>query len=123
MKVSFEAVLIGVRDILKSKPFYENVFGVTFDEVRPPFSNFYLNGIEFMVEENTSEREDNWSERYIGRDMGVCLQTENIHAFLEEVVVHGGTIIKEPIKKPWGSLEGKFSDLDGNVFIIEQEVE
>ncbi len=122
MKVSFEAVLIGVRDILKSKAFYENVLGVIFDEVRPPFSNFYLDGIEFMVEENISEREENWPERYIGRDMGVCLQTENMDAFLQGVVTHGGTIVKDPIQKPWGSLEGKFADLDGNIFIIEQEV-
>jgi len=120
MKVLFTSVLIGVRDILKSKVFYENVIGVTFDEVRPPFSNFYLNGIEFMVEENTSEREENWSEKYIGRDMGICLQVEDINKFLEEVVTHGGTIIQEPIKKAWGSSEGKFADPDGNIFIIEQ---
>ncbi len=122
MKVSFESVLIGVQDILKSKPFYENVFGVTFDEVRPPFSDFYLNGIEFMVEENAPEREGGWAERYIGRNMGVCLQTENIEMFLQEVAAHGGAIVKEPVQKPWGTLEAKFADLDGNIFIIEQEV-
>jgi predicted enzyme related to lactoylglutathione lyase len=121
MKVSFEAVLIGVRDILKSKAFYESVLGVTFDEVRPPFSNFYLNGIEFLVEENTPEREDGWAERYIGRDMGVCLKIEDIHIFLQGVIAHGGTVIKEPAKKPWGTLEAKFADIDGNIFIIEQK--
>ena len=122
MKVTFSAVLIGVQDILKSKAFYENILGVTFDEVRPPFSNFYLNGIEFMVEENTPEREEGWSEKYIGRDMGVCLQTEDINKFLGEVVDYGGTVVKEPTKKPWGSIEGKFADLDGNIFIIEQNL-
>jgi predicted enzyme related to lactoylglutathione lyase len=120
MKVTFSSVLIGVKDILKSKVFYENVFGVTFDEVRPPFSNFYLNGIEFMVEEHSPERSNDWTKRYVGREMGVCLQTENINLYFEEVVVYGGTIIKEAIKKPWGSIEGKFTDLDGNIFIIEQ---
>ncbi len=122
MNVRFGAVLIGVRDILKSRPFYENVFGVTFDEVRPPFSNFYLNGIEFTVEENSIEREDGWSEKYIGRDLGICLQTENVDEFLKKVSSHGGLIVKEVVKKPWGSLEAKFADIDGNVFIIEQEV-
>jgi predicted enzyme related to lactoylglutathione lyase len=122
MKILFTSVLIGVRDILKSKVFYENVFSVTFDEVRPPFSNFYLNSIEFMVEENTPEREEGWSERYIGRETGICLQVEDINKFLEEVVTHGGTIIQEPITKPWGSIEGKFADLDRNIFIIEQNL-
>ena len=119
MKVSFGAVLIGVRDILKSKAFYENVLGVTFDEVRPPFSNFYLNGIEFLVEENTPEREDGWGERYVGRDMGVCLQAENVDMFLQGVSIHGGAVIKEPAQKPWGTLEAKFADIDGNIFIID----
>ncbi len=121
MKVSFSAVLIGVKDIIKSKDFYENILGVTFDEVRPPFSNFYLGGIEFMVEENTPEREAGWAEKYIGRDMGICLQVENIDEFLKEVVSHGGSLVKEVTKKPWGSLEGKFADIDGNIFIIEQD--
>lgn len=123
MKVNFTAVLIGVRDILKSKLFYESIFGVAFEEVRPPFSNFYLNSIEFMVEENSPEREDGWAERYIGRNMGICLQTENMDTFLQGVIAHGGSIVKDPTRKPWGSLEGKFADLDGNIFIIEQEVE
>jgi predicted enzyme related to lactoylglutathione lyase len=122
MNVSFNGVLIGVKDILKSKFFYENVLRVTFDEVRPPFSNFYLNGIEFMVEENSPERSKDWDKRYIGRDMGICLQTENIVEFLQSVTAHDGTIIKEPVKKPWGSIEGKFADPDGNIFIIEQNL-
>jgi predicted enzyme related to lactoylglutathione lyase len=123
MEVIFSAVLIGVRNILKSKSFYENVLGVTFDEVRPPFSNFYLNNVEFMVEEYTEGREEGWAERYIGRDMGICFQTENIEEFLQKVLEQGGSIVKESIKKPWGMLEAKFADMDGNVFIIEQEIE
>lgn len=122
MKVSFSAILIGVKDIMKSKDFYEKMLGVTFDEVRPPFSNFYLNGIEFMVEENTAEREDGWSQKYIGRDMGICFQVENMDEFLKDVVSHGGAIVTGVIKKPWGSLEAKFADIDGNIFIIEQNI-
>jgi predicted enzyme related to lactoylglutathione lyase len=54
--------------------------------------------------------------------MGICLQTENIVEFLQSVTAHDGTIIKEPVKKPWGSIEGKFADPDGNIFIIEQNL-
>ena len=122
MEINFTSVLIGVRDILKSKPFYENVFGVTFDEVRPPFSNFYLNDIEFMVEEDAEGREEGWAGRYIGRNMGICIQTENIEEFLQKITEQGGSVVKDPIKKPWGTLEAKFADIDGNVFIVEQEI-
>ena len=96
MKVSFGAVLIGVRDILKSKPFYENVFDVVFDEVRPPFSSFSLNGIEFQIEENTPNRG-------------------------EKVREQGGTHT-EVVEHPWGYREAHFTDLDGNDFIVEQEI-
>ncbi len=122
MKVNFNAVLIGVKDILKSKVFYEKVFSVTFDEIRPPFSNFYLNGIEFMVEENTEFREKGWVEKYVGREVGVCLQVENLELFLKSVIDNNGKIIQEPKEKPWGTIESKFSDPDGNTFIVEQNL-
>jgi predicted enzyme related to lactoylglutathione lyase len=122
MKTSFNAVLIGVSDILKSKVFYENIFGVIFDEVRPPFSNFYLNGIEFMIEENTENREEGWSEKYIGRETGICLQVGNLELFLKLIIDNNGKIIKEPKEEPWGTIESKFADPDGNIFIIEQNL-
>lgn len=120
MKVSFSAVLIGVRDVLKSKPFYENVFGVTFDEVRPPFSCFILNGIEFQLEENSPDRSENWEQKYLGGSKGFCFETDNIHLFLEKVVENGGSVT-EVENLPWGYIEAHFTDLDGNDFIIEQK--
>jgi predicted enzyme related to lactoylglutathione lyase len=122
MKVNFNAVLIGVKNILKSKVFYENVFGIVFDEVRPPFSNFYLNGIEFMVEEDTDNREEGWAEKYIGRETGICLEVDNLELFLKLVIDNNGKIIQESKEKPWGTIESKFSDPYGNIFIIEQNL-
>ena len=120
MKVTFSAVLIGVRDILKSQPFYENVFGVTFDEVRPPFSSFMLNGIEFQIEELSVDRSDKWSERYVGTPKGFCFETNDINEFLKRVVDNGGAITSAVKDLPWGYREARFTDLDGNDFIIEQ---
>ncbi len=121
MKVSFGAVLIGVRDILKSKPFYENVFDVVFDEVRPPFSSFSLNGIEFQIEENTPNRGEGWDKKYIGTPKGFCFETDNLEIFLEKVREQGGTHT-EVVEHPWGYREAHFTDLDGNDFIVEQEI-
>lgn len=122
MKVSFGAVLIGVRDILKSQPFYENVFGVTFDEVRPPFSSLMLNGIEFQIEENSESRSRGWAEKYLGTVKGFCFETDDIEKFLKLVVDNGGTVVTELYDHPWGYREASFADLDGNTFIIEQEI-
>ena len=121
MKVGFSAVLIGVTDILKSKPFYENVFGITFDEVRPHFSSFTMNGIEFQLEENSKDRSEGWEKRYLGGSKGFCFETDNLEEFLERVIQNGGTYTEITIH-PWGYREAHFIDLDGNDFIVEQEM-
>ena len=122
MKVDFGAVLIGVRDILKSKPFYENVFGVMFDEVRPPFSSFTMNGIEFQLEENIPERSEGWEQKYIGTPKGFCFETDDLEGFLKRVTENGGTHT-EVTQHPWGYKDAHFTDVDGNDFIVEQKIE
>lgn len=122
MNVSFNAVLIGVKDILKSKVFYENVLGVTFDEVRPPFSCFSMKGIEFMIEENTPERGEGWAKSYVGTPKGFCFETDDIEGFLKVVTENGGSICEPITETNWNSRETKFTDIDGNIFIIEQNL-
>ncbi len=122
MKVILGAVLIGVKDIMKSKVFYENVFGITFDEVRPPFSAFTLNGIEFQIEENTPERGVDWDKKYLGTPKGFCFETDNIEEFLSLVEQNGGNISQPLQELPWGYREAHFTDIDGNDFIIEQKL-
>jgi predicted enzyme related to lactoylglutathione lyase len=122
MNITFESVLIGVKSIEKAKPFYESVFGITFDEVRPPFSCFTMNGIEFDVEENSSERSPDWEKNYIGTLKPFSFKVDSVDDFLVLVTTHGGTIAQEPSVKPWGWKEAKFTDLDGNIFLVEEEV-
>jgi len=122
MKIKLNSILIGVSDIMKAKPFYEKVFGVEFSEVRPPFSCFTMNGIEFNIEEISPERAPGWAEKYIGTDKPISFEVDDTDAFLKVVVENGGKIISNPIERPWGWKDGEFADLDGNVFIIEQEL-
>ena len=122
MKVNLNSLLIGVSSIERSKPFYENVFEVKFDEVRPPFSCFSMNGIEFDIEENSPERSSDWLQKHLGTPKPISFKVENIDDFLSLVLKNNGTVIKEPVVKPWGWREASFADLDGNIFIVEQEV-
>jgi len=122
MNISFSSVLIGVRSIAKAKPFYEQVFGVNFDEVRPPFSCFTMNGIEFDVEEHSSERSPGWEKNYIGVLKPITFAVESVDDFLQHVVKCGGAVVEEPSNKPWGYREAKFADLDGNVFLVEEKL-
>lgn len=50
--VTVSSVLIGVSDLHKARPFYEAIFGMTFDEFRPPFASARLGTLEFTIEEN-----------------------------------------------------------------------
>ncbi|MDB5258973.1 MAG: Glyoxalase/bleomycin resistance protein/dioxygenase [Candidatus Taylorbacteria bacterium] len=123
MKISLNSILIGVSDIRKAVPFYEAVFGVKFTEVRPPFSCFTMNDIEFNVEEISPERPSGWSQKYLGTAKPIGLEVENADEFLKLVVTNGGKIISPASDKSWGWREAEFSDPDGNTFIIEQKIE
>lgn len=122
MKVSLNSILIGVSSIIKAKPFYENVFGAEFTEVRRPFSCFTMNGIEFNIEENSPERSAQWTEKYLGTVKPVSFEVEDIEAFLKLVSENRGKITSPIIDRSWGWREAEFADLDGNSFIVEQEI-
>lgn len=120
LKVS--SILIGVSDLNKARPFYEDVFGMKFDEFRPPFASANLGGVEFNIEENASYRSSDWSKLYIGGRKQVSFQADDLDSFLKQAELSGAKIIKEAETKPWGWKEAIITDPDGNEFIIEQEV-
>ncbi|MDD5050873.1 MAG: VOC family protein [Candidatus Pacebacteria bacterium] len=120
LKVS--SILIGVSDLNKARPFFENVFGMKFDEFRPPFASATLGDIEFNIEENASYRSPDWSKLYIGGRKQVSFQSDDLDSFLKQASSFGAKIMKEAEMKPWGWKEAIIADPDGNEFIIEQEV-
>ncbi len=122
MMISFSNILIGVRDLQKAKPFYEELLGVEFAEFRPPFASFYLDGIEFNLEEDAPERDERWAEMYIGGRKPFALKVDGLREFLKQVEANGGRVVKEYEEKSWGWAEAVIADLDGNEFIVEEEI-
>ncbi len=120
--IKLSSLLIGVSDLNKARPFYEQVFGVTFDEFRPPFASFILGGVEFNVEENTPTRSANWAEYHIGTRKQFSFQVDDLEVFLIQAKQAGATIVQQPELKPWGWKEAIIADPDQNEFLIEQEV-
>lgn len=114
------SILIWVSDIFKSQVFYEQLLWVTFDEVRPPFSCFTLNGIEFDIEENADYRAEDRAKNYLGGVKQVSFETDNIEDFLQKVETLWGSIKAEIKQVPRGYKEAKFADPDWNIFNIEQ---
>ena len=120
-KVTFGTILIGVSDLNKARPFYESVFGLVFDEFRPPFASATLGDVEFNIEENADYRASDWAQKNIGTRKSCTFQVEDIFAFMKDATASGATIVKEPIKQKWGWYDGVIADEDGNEFVIEQE--
>jgi predicted enzyme related to lactoylglutathione lyase len=123
MKTKVGVLLIGVSHLNKSKNFYEQVFGIETIELRPPFMQGKLGNIEFNIEENDEHRHANWAEKNIGGRKSFTFQVEDIYTFLENVKEAGGTVLEEPIKREWGWYDAVIADLDGNEFVIEQEID
>lgn len=120
LKVS--SVLIGVASLERAKLFYQKVFGVTFDEFRPPFASFMLCNLEFNLEEDTATRTADWSKLYIGGRKNISFETDDLSSFLVLASNNGATIVQQPKIRPWGLREAIFSDLDGNEFVVEQKI-
>ncbi len=119
LKVS--SILIGVSNLNKSKPFYENVLGMKFEEFRPPFASATLDGVEFNIEENASYRSSDWEKLNIGGRKQVSFHADDLESFLKKAESLGAKIVSGIETKPWGWKEAIIADPDGNEFIIEQE--
>ncbi len=119
--IKVSSILIGVSNLEKSKPFYENVFGMKFEEFRPPFASAMVNDIEFNIEENAPYRSTDWANIYIGGRKHVSFETDDLISFLERAEHCGAKIIKNIEQTPWGWKEAIIADFDGNEFIVEQE--
>ncbi|MEK7645401.1 MAG: VOC family protein [Patescibacteria group bacterium] len=120
-KVTFSTILIGVSDLNKARPFYEKVFGLKFDEFRPPFASATLGDIEFNIEENADYRSPDWAQKNIGTRKSCTFRVEDIFVFMKDAVTLGATVVHGPMKQHWGWYDGVIADSDGNEFVIEQE--
>lgn len=115
-------ILIGVKDLNKANDFYTTAFGMIVEDFRPPFMEGRLgDGLIFNIEEDTEDRDEKWAERNIGTYKNSVLSVNNIDQFIQNVKRAGGSVAKEPVQMPWGYIEAHITDLDGNIFVVEQE--
>ncbi len=115
-------VLIGVKDLNKSKVFFENVFGLVFLEFRPPYAHAKLGALDFNIEEDTNYREVGWVVKNIGTRKNLSFKILDIENFKKIVLNNGGKIYADIALKNWGYKELIIQDLDDNEFIIEEKV-
>ena len=119
--IKVSSILIGVTDLHRSRAFYEQVFGMRFEEFRPPFASALLGDVEFNIEENAPYRSENWARNYIGGRKQVSFQVDDLKGFLEKASGFGARVVQSIEEKSWGWSEAVVADFDGNEFIVEQE--
>lgn len=115
-------MLIGVSDLNKARPFYENVFKMEIVDFRPPFMQGRLGNIEFNIEENATYRTSDWATKNIGTRKSFTFEVSNIFEFLEKAEKNGARVIEEAKKQEWGWYDAVIADSDRNEFVIEQEI-
>jgi lactoylglutathione lyase len=121
MKVKLGPIIIGVKSIENAKPFYLNVFGIQIKKQSENYLSAFLGSTHIEIEEDSPNRFPFWAERNIGTYKNSEFVVSNMREFLEAVKSNGGTVVNEPVTRPWGSLGAEIADPDGNIFLISQE--
>ena len=115
-------ICLGVKDIVKSRVFYEGLGFVTPSREENPAVVFFENGgtrLELYPLDLLAEDIDAQSPPPVGKGFGgITLafnakSREEADAVFERVVSLGGKIAKQPQKVFWGGYSGYFQDLDG----------
>ena len=115
-------ICLGVKDIVKSRAFYEGLGFVTPNREENPAVVFFENAgtrLELYPLGLLAEDINAQSPPEIGKGFGgITLafnakSREEADAVLERVVSLGGKIAKQPQKVFWGGYSGYFQDLDG----------
>lgn len=115
-------ICLGVRDIVRSRAFYEGLGFVTPNHEEHPSVVFFDNGgtkLELYPIDLLAEDINPQSPPPIGNGFGgITLaynakSKEEADSVFERVVALGGKIVKHPQKVFWGGYSGYFQDPDG----------
>ena len=59
-----------------------------------------------------------WTPEKVGGLQSITLWSENAEATVEELRAQGVEVSQEPTHQPWGMVEVRFKDQDGNEFLL-----
>lgn len=115
-------VTLGVADLERSKRFYAHGFGWT-----PVFENeeivfFQMNGFVLGLWLLSALAGDMQRQLTAGRgavSLGHNVRTEaEVQPIIDQLVAHGGTLLKAPVAPPFGGLQGYVADPDDHAWDI-----
>lgn len=122
--ISLTANIFFVKDLERSKKWYEDVFGMEVVEYRPPeFLEMRLGSSIFYIETENDKRAEGFREAHIGGRISAIFHVPNLKEAIEAWRKQGIPIIVEPVKQFWGGWNAVIADPDGNEFILDDDSE
>ena len=122
MITNLGANLINVTDLSLSKRWYEEVIGMKTVEYRPPeFLEMTLGNNTFYIETESEKREEGFKKEIVGGKTSIVFSVEDIKGTIEKMRSQGVCILVEPVQQFWGGWNAKIADLDGNIFILDED--
>ena len=115
-------ICLGVKDIIKSRAFYEGLGFVTPNKEENPRIVFFDNGgtrlelypLDLLAEDINAQSPPPIGSGFGGITLAYNAKSkEEADAVFERVVSLGGKIAKQPQKAFWGGYSGYFQDPDG----------
>jgi len=98
-------IKIGVSDLKKAVPFYENIVGLKKISEWPNYAIFDIAGIDLGLEPKAK--------------LEICLLVDDVDKTYRDLKDKGVKFVREPRDQHWGGRTASFVDSDGNMFVIE----
>jgi catechol 2,3-dioxygenase-like lactoylglutathione lyase family enzyme len=120
------AITLFVDDLPRSKAFYEDTFGLAaiYEDENSTVFDFGNTLINLLV--IPAARELIEPRSVAGPDAGSCFQLSiwvaDADAVCGELISRGVTLLSGPIDRPWGKRTASFTDPDGNIWEIAQDL-
>jgi catechol 2,3-dioxygenase-like lactoylglutathione lyase family enzyme len=119
-----EVLSLFVEDLVATKTFYTNVFGletVFEDDVAAvmKFNNIMINILDISASGKLVEPAAVASNGYGSRVM-MTIQVKEVDAVCADLQRHGVSLLNGPIDRPWGRRTAAFADPAGHVWEVAQ---
>lgn len=98
-------ITIGVSDLKKAVPFFQDVLGLEKMGEWPSYAIFDIAGVSFGLEPQKKTE--------------ICLLVDDVDKAYQDLRDKSVKFTSEPKDQPWGVRDAAFVDFDGNIFIIE----
>ena len=119
--MKLDTARIFVSNVVRSKPFYQQILGLTMDVDGTEDGYFLLssNGINIVVE-NSEPVDETTGEPLVGRFTGLSFSVANIFETHNRLSTAGVEFLDPPEQQAWGGYIASFKDIDGNILTLVQ---